>query len=379
MKKSETTISIVLIISVIFAFLYYFWIIPKFRVASSYIYWIFFSLLALVLYLKFKIKKPNKRLSTYVTKTIVIILMTTVLTVYLGGFFLGFNRTAFIYTPIGIIKNIYPVIITAISFEVIRNVVARNSGKKKFLLILLTAYYILFSLALSLMYYKFYNMEQVFKFFCVYFCPVVAKELLYSHLSYKVGLKPTLILRLALDLYPFMFPIYPDLGEYLTSVIAILLPYIIYASTIKSIKYVEKERESFNKISRKFIYTPIIIFLLIITSLVSGLFKYKMIAVASGSMQPTYNRGDAIIYEKVKAEEIDVGHVLAFKYQNLIVTHRVITKYTNNNTIKFQTKGDANKDKDAFLVPKEDVLGEVKYVVPYIGLPTVWFSEIRNR
>ena len=168
--------------------------------------------------------------------------MTVVLTVYLAGFFLGFNRTAFLYTPLGIIKNIYPAIITAVSFEIIRNIVANRSKNKNFLLILLTIYYILFSLALTIKYYSFYNMEQVFKFFCVYFCPVVAKELLYSHLTYKVGLKPVLILRLLLDLYPFMFPIYPDLGEYLESVIAILMPYIIYASTIMVLSMLKKKK-----------------------------------------------------------------------------------------------------------------------------------------
>lgn len=378
MKRNETTISIVLIVLVVFAFLYYFWI-SSFRTISNFIYLGFFSVVALFLYLKYKVKKANKTLNNYTIRTIIIILMTVVLTVYLAGFFLGFNRTAFLYTPLGIIKNIYPAIITAVSFEIIRNIVANRSKNKNFLLILLTIYYILFSLALTIKYYSFYNMEQVFKFFCVYFCPVVAKELLYSHLTYKVGLKPVLILRLLLDLYPFMFPIYPDLGEYLESVIAILMPYIIYASTINGIKYVEKEKDSINKVSRKFIYAPIIIFLLIVTILVSGIFKYKMIAVASGSMQPTYDRGDAIIYEKSKAKDIEVGEILAFKYKTLIVTHRVVGKYNSNNTIKFKTKGDANKDNDAFLIPEEDVLGVVKYVVPYIGLPTVWFNEVKNR
>ena len=379
MKKSKTIISIVLIILVIFAFLYYFWIIPKFRLVSELIYLVFFSLVALFLYLRYKIKKPNKMLSKYVIRISAIVLMTVVLTVYLGGFFLGFNRTALVYTPLGILKNIYPVIISAIAFEIIRNIVANNSKNEKFLLVLLTVYYILFSLALTAMYYNFYSAEQVFKFFCVYLLPVTARELLYSHLSYRVGLKPTLILRLVLDLYPYMFPIYPDLGEYLESVIAILIPYAIYALTINGIKYVEKEKDSINKVNRKFVYVPIIIFLLIITSLVSGIFKYKMIAVASGSMEPTYARGDAIIYEKSKGDDIEVGDVLAFRYKNLIVTHRVISIYKKEEIVNFQTKGDANKDKDAFLVPKEDVLGKVEYVVPYIGLPTVWFNEIRNR
>ncbi len=379
MKKNETTISIVLIISVIFAFLYYFWIVPKLGTAANFVYLGFFSLVALFLYIKYKIQKSNKTLNSYTIRTTIIILMTVLLTVYLAGFFLGFNRTAFLYTPLGIIKNIYPVIITAVALEIIRNIVANRSKNRNFLLILLTIYYILFSLALTAKYYSFYNMEQVFKFFCVYFCPVVSKELLYSHLTHRVGLKPVLILRLLLDLYPFMFPIYPDLGEYLESVIAILMPYIIYASTIRGIKYVEKERDSLNKVSRKFVYAPVIIFLLIITVLVSGIFKYKMIAVASGSMKPTYDRGDAIIYEKDKPKDIKVGDVLAFRYKGLIVTHRVVAKYNSKNTISFRTKGDANKDNDAFLVPEEDVLGVVKYVVPYIGLPTVWFSEVRNR
>ena len=37
--------------------------------------------------------------------------------------------------------------------------------------------------------------------------------------------------------------------------------------------------------------------------------------------------------------------------------------------------GDNNETVDANLVDEENVLGTVKYIVKYIGYPTVWLNE----
>ena len=40
------------------------------------------------------------------------------------------------------------------------------------------------------------------------------------------------------------------------------------------------------------------------------------------------------------------------------------------------TKGDANPKEDNYVVEQETIMGTVKAVVPYVGLPTVWLNEI---
>ena len=68
---------------------------------------------------------------------------------------------------------------------------------------------------------------------------------------------------------------------------------------IKTDEDIRKENQKLTGLNTGFITIPIIIVLLTIIILVSGIFGYKMIAIGSNSMIPVYEKGDAIIYEKV--------------------------------------------------------------------------------
>ena len=59
-----------------------------------------------------------------------------------------------------------------------------------------------------------------------------------------------------------------------------------------------------------------------------------------------------------------------------IVVHRLIRIVKADNEVFYYTKGDANKEEDDYLIKKEDIIGIVRFKIPYIGYPTVWFSEI---
>ena len=109
------------------------------------------------------------------------------------------------------------------------------------------------------------------------------------------------------------------------------------------------------------------------------IFRHKMIAIASNSMKPTFYRGDAIIYEKVSAKEINIGDVLVFNRDGKIITHRVVKIYKNNKKIAFVTKGDSNNSEDSGLVDSKDVLGRGEKIIKYIGYPTVLASEILEK
>lgn len=70
---------------------------------------------------------------------------------------------------------------------------------------------------------------------------------------------------------------------------------------------------------------------------------------------------------------------MAFEYKNAIITHRVISKYKNGEEYIFKTKGDANKDSDFFELTQNEVLGKVKFVIPYIGFPSILIKELINK
>ena len=116
--------------------------------------------------------------------------------------------------------------------------------------------------------------------------------------------------------------------------------------------------------------------LIVLVLLVSGIFNYKMVAVASDSMRPIFKRGDAVVYEKIEdAKDIDEGTVIAFYNDGILVTHRIIDKSVLNGTSVYKTKGDNNNAPDNYFVKADDIVGIVKYKISYLGYPTVWLTE----
>lgn len=111
--------------------------------------------------------------------------------------------------------------------------------------------------------------------------------------------------------------------------------------------------------------------------------EVPMVAVTSGSMEPTLHRGDMIVVQGVPYTEIDVGDIIVYRTQGSAVpiVHRVIRK----NATAVQTKGDALRTQHPFEkhVAPDQILGRSRLAVPYIGyvklLPTCLFLRAQGR
>ena len=143
----------------------------------------------------------------------------------------------------------------------------------------------------------------------------------------------------------------------------------------KIIKYHDKDNIKLTGTFIKLICIPLIIFIAILILLISGVFSYKLIAIGSDSMNPIYYKGDAVIYQKTDINDIKVNDILVFSNNSEIITHRVKNIIKKGNKVYFQTKGDNNKDVDVNLVESSNVLGTVKYIVKYVGYPTVFIND----
>jgi len=123
------------------------------------------------------------------------------------------------------------------------------------------------------------------------------------------------------------------------------------------------------KIVRYFIVTLLVLLILInaifiIQSLVSGqemplAFGYGKAVVATGSMEPTIEPGDMIVFHE--QENYEVGDIVVFEAENF-VTHRIV-KTTGNG---FITQGDANNTDDGEIL-REQMIGKVVLTVPKVG------------
>ena len=64
--------------------------------------------------------------------------------------------------------------------------------------------------------------------------------------------------------------------------------------------------------------------------------------IISGSMAPLIQIKDQIFIKKTIPSHIHIGDIITFWQGNILVTHRVIRKFTKGGNIYFVEKGDAN-------------------------------------
>lgn len=134
--------------------------------------------------------------------------------------------------------------------------------------------------------------------------------------------------------------------------------------------------ESENMKRKEVIYVAIVLFASVF--LVNALIPFiegseKPLIVLSGSMTPIMLPGDIIIVKTVEQNELEVGDVVAFQppgsRPETLVTHRIVSLEEGKERL-FQTKGDANNEKDAFKVPASKAVGKLMFVIPFVGYLT---------
>jgi len=93
------------------------------------------------------------------------------------------------------------------------------------------------------------------------------------------------------------------------------------------------------------------------------------LVVLSGSMEPKMSPGDAVIVREVPPSEIEEQDIITFQRSgsDTPTTHRVIEIQQTENGVGYVTKGDANEERDRETVPHDRVVGEVIFVIPFIG------------
>ena len=96
---------------------------------------------------------------------------------------------------------------------------------------------------------------------------------------------------------------------------------------------------------------------------------WRVDTVLSGSMEPAFGAGDAVIIRDVGATDVKVGDVITYRSpgnESVIVSHRVVEVHPAPR-LAFTTKGDANEEVDNYRVPAGSLTGRVVLSVPFFG------------
>ena len=97
-------------------------------------------------------------------------------------------------------------------------------------------------------------------------------------------------------------------------------------------------------------------------------FGWRMDIILSDSMSPALRIGSLALTRPVRVGEIKVGDIITYgsPINGELVTHRVM-EIKRSERLLIRTKGDANEDRDPYLVPPQNIVGRVCFRVPVAG------------
>lgn len=325
--------------------------------------------------------KLQKIASTNKKKVILITLGFSVIYVgflYVLGFFAGFYRNSTPFNIINFLTRILPYVIMVICSEIIRKIFIIKDNKK--VTIFITIGLIMAEITTYLGLYRIFSLDEVLALVGYVSLSAISTNIFCNYMTKRYDIIPSVIYRVITTIYIYIFSVLPDVILFFQSIYRIMYPYIIYL-VIDGI-YEEKNRIKQalkNKKSSTISLIICTILMVIIVMLVSCQFKYGVMVIASSSMADSINKGDVIVFEQYKKQELQEGQIIIFYKENIRTVHRIADIQTKNGQTIYYTKGDNNPQQDNGYITKKEITGIVNFRVKYLGWGTIWINELFNK
>ena len=346
------------------------------------LFWIFTAILT---YLLARDEANLKTRSKYdITQTIIIILIVYCMIYFSSGLIFGYEKSPYSHKVISIIKNMWS-FMGAIAFqEFVRMQLVKLSPKKIGYYAIITILFIVAEIDFWSFSSNLSSNVDFFKYLSQTIIPLVVSNCLFTYLIIMAGNVPSTIYRFILQLLVILLPIFPSVNWLIKSMLEIILVivaalYVNYVD-LQSSRIMNRRQLKKEKVTS---YLPFVVVLVFLVCFIGGIFKYQPIAVLSNSMYPTFARGDAVIVEKIEDKEfkkLKKDDILYYSKDGRLVIHRIINiNITDDDKVEIKTKGDNNYAEDSWVVTNEEILGKVKFMVPYIGYPSVLVNDLLKK
>ena len=383
MKRTTKNILIILFTSA-YILLYVLCVLKKYLKYSEAVTAAALIIICFVSYLFYGYVKDKK---TYIKKNVMQIVITQIIVyfvvTYCVGLIVGFLKNSYSLNFFSILNNIFSPFFIIISTEFIRYNYINANKDKKFGIAVLTILFIVLEVFMHTSKFYLTDVKFWFKLTTTFIIPTSLKHFVLTYLTYHAGYKPSLLYRIVLDGYLFVMPLTPDLGDYLTSMFGIILPFLIYLYASRFINEYDNgvERDFAASSTFRFSDLVFIIIFVVLAALISGYFPIYILGVGSASMEPNIKIGDAVIVEKIDNDkDLKINDVIVYKGSNKSIVHRLVKKEVDSKgNIIYYTKGDNNNSIDDIELTIDDISGKVLFRIPYIAYPSVFISDYFNK
>ena len=325
-------------------------------------------------------KDKKTILGKNILKVVVFYILLAFFVMYGMGFIVGFLKNVYPRSILSIVGNIFVPSLIIILVEFIRYVFISANKDKKIMVVILTIILILFEVFTTINSFSLSDLVAVYNIMAIIILPCIFKNILLSYLAYHVGYRIPIIYRLIMEIYVFIVPIVPNLGDYVNSMVLISLPILIYITASGTVNDDQNKSVPIFNVKRFTVWDiPIAIVLVTLVALVSGFFPHYMIGIGSNSMKPVISKGDAVILQKINIKtKLKKGDIIAYNNGKIIVVHRINKVVGTGKKVSYIMKGDANNGVDPKPISRSEIQGIVRIKIPYIAWPTVWLSELFN-
>lgn len=343
---------------------------------------IFLAISLLICIQSFGFRKTRKLYEKDVCLSIIIYVLSYYIVTYLLGLIFGFSKSIYDLSIVGIFSNVIPILFIIILSESIRYIINNKFKDNIKILIFSAIFFILVDTTFILRSIDYSSLKSIVDNFGLFIIPSITVNIMLTYVSCKFGYKVNILYRLLMEIPVYIVSIVPDFGNYIDSIISSCFPLLVFYLLYKNFndsKKILKVDIGYKFKIKKIFCVIIIIFLIFLVILTSGLFKYKSIVIASGSMEPVIYRGDMVVVRKLNdknKDNLEIGDIIVFNMDNKTVIHRIVSIIKSGNDIFYKTKGDNNNVVDNFLVEKDDIIGINVLTIRFVGYPSLWLSEI---
>lgn len=301
------------------------------------------------------------------------------------GFITGFGASPYNHSLMGVLSNIIRFGLVLVGSELTRSYLI-NSNKpvnKELILFLAVVLLSLTEIRLSLI-SSINTLNKLVIFLSEDILPIVFKNIFLSYLVVYGGAKASLIYLSIIHAFELFFPILPDMNWLFKVTLEVGIPMVGviyikggYINNINNKKLIRGKDESLIR------YIPTAVISLLVIWFVVGVFKVYPTAIVTGSMEPIIYPGDVVLVSKLQSieevEELNVGDVIQFKREDIIINHRITEIIDKDGQLLFRTKGDNNSAEDMRLVKVDELKGKIVKVIPKVGLITMFIKSDKTQ
>ncbi len=346
---------------------------------SSILYYVGLLIITLVLMKFNKVERRNEKDKRDLLLIILISCLAYYIITYLGGLFVGFVYTTYSKSPLGMLRNIFSCFVMVVLIEVIREIVIKKGKYYKSIIIFSPIVFTLLEAAASLNIVQLSSRHIGLEMILIVVVPLLCKNILLTFITYYSDKDIAIIYHLLMNIPVYFLPIFPAFSDYLNTTLIAIQSTLTIIVALRILYFrrekIEDARKYLNIDRMQKAFNAILIGLLIVLIyLVSNIGRYTIIAIGSGSMNGTINKGDVVLLDK-KVKHYEEGDIIAFEQDGVVVVHRIVGVDKDNDVYSYHTKGDANNAMDMWEVKETSIVGHYIGRGLYIGWPTIILSE----